>query len=266
MPSGVGGPPRAAERVQHGGERGAEVAPARLAAQADAGHVVGVDLRGRSRRPRPRSGCAGIVDAGASSARPCGTSGTTTRRRTATRRACRRPTSPSRTVGIRSSSLYASSASAYGVRSSEPAVGAELRRLVHADHHDVELLAAGADVAGGDLAQGALVEDRVVHLDAGLGGEQRRASGRDVLHLRVADDGDVDLAALAGRRPPGPPGCGAVDRRRHRRPPRPAHGDDGRMRAVRRLWRRQVDARSLSSVSPLATAGSARMLPAMPAL
>ena len=95
------------------------------------------------------------------------------------------------------------------MRSVSVAVPAELRRLERSDHDHVELAAPGRHVARGHLAQRPLVEDRVVHLDAGLLGEQRGREVRDVLHLRVVDDRDVDRAA-ARRRP-----------RRRRRPRSP---------------------------------------------
>ncbi len=80
----------------------------------------------------------------------------------------------------------------------EPAIAAELRRLEHADHDHVELLAAGAHVAGDDLAERLLLEDHVVDVDARLRREQVRREGGDVLHLGVAHDGDVDASLVLG--------------------------------------------------------------------
>ena len=60
------------------------------------------------------------------------------------------------------------------------------------------LFAARADVTGDDLAKGLLFEDRVVDGDARLRSEQRGRQARDVLHLWVADDCDVDRARVLG--------------------------------------------------------------------
>src|SRR6185503_8437235 len=77
----------------------------------------------------------------------------------------------------------------------DESVLAELRRLERPDHDHVELAAARCDVTRRDLAEGSLVEHRVVHLDAALLGEERRRELRDVLHLGVVDHRDVDRAA-----------------------------------------------------------------------
>ena len=58
----VGQPPGATEGVEHGGEGGAEVAPAGLAAQADAGHLVGVDLASNFRDLVPGGSVRHVVD------------------------------------------------------------------------------------------------------------------------------------------------------------------------------------------------------------
>ena len=191
-------PPRPPERIQDGRECGAEVTPARLATQADARHRRSLDLSRSGRDLLPR-GMQRHLDAvlGQDVLAIHQEGRLAVERRRVHVTLGRQRVAHSRNEVV---VLVRLVALRHRRQVLQQPGGAELRRLVRADHDGVECLAARPDVTGRDLPQLALVEDRVLDFDPALFGKERRRQPRDVLHLPVRDDGDADRLGRAPAR------------------------------------------------------------------